>query len=207
MAKPQSHVYPRPPDPEESELIAAAARGDTAAQRQLFRREYPTVFATISRMIGDGRDVDDVVQDTMIAVFDALPTFRGEAKLSTWIDRIAVNKVFQYMRSNRHAPVLAIEPVGPDNPAPGRLEEQADAREGLRRLYAVLSEMTPRARMAFALYSIDGRSIREVASLMGGTLISAKVRIWRARREIDRRATADPVLAEFLETHRRRDPA
>ena len=65
--------------------------------------------------------------------------------------------------------------------------------------------MTALSRLAFALYAIDGRSIREVATLMGSTQIAAKVRIWRARREMERRADLDPVLAEFLETHRRRE--
>ena len=190
-------------DADEVEMLERAARGEQAAQRALFRREYARVFATVSRMLGSNRDIDDLVQETFIAVFAALPRFRRESKLATWIDRIAVNVVLQYMRANRQAPVLLT--VEPPSPTAGRLVEQADAREGLRRLYAALAEMTALSRLAFALYAIDGRSIREVATLMGSTQIAAKVRIWRARREMERRADLDPVLAEFLETHRRRE--
>ena len=76
--------------------------------------------------------------------------------------------------------------------------ESADAREGLRRLYAELADMTPGSRLAFALYAIDGRSINEVAALTQSSQIAAKVRIWRARREVERRADQDPVLAELV---------
>ena len=62
-----------------------------------------------------------------------------------------------------------------------------------------LGRMKPEARTAFALFAIDGRSIAEVAELTETTQIAAKVRIWRARRELERRAASDPVLAEFLE--------
>ena len=78
------------------------------------------------------------------------------------------------------------------------VHDRTDARDGLRRLYAVLGRMTPDARTAFALYAIDGRSIAEVAAVIGTTVVTAKLRIWRARREVARRAAADPVLGGFL---------
>ncbi|HLL21994.1 MAG TPA: sigma-70 region 4 domain-containing protein, partial [Kofleriaceae bacterium] len=84
----------------------------------------------------------------------------------------------------------------------GRVDDQANARDGLRRLYGALAELTPEARTAYALYAIDGRSINEVAEMTGSTKITAKVRIWRARREIERRAAEDPVLNELLELGR-----
>src|SRR5205823_7062948 len=115
-------------------------------------------------------------------VFRALPRFRGEAKLATWIDRIAVRVVFQHIRARRATESLDVIGELPD--PEGALDGRAHARDGLRRLYAALAELTPDARMAFALYAIDGRSIAEVASLTGTTAIAAKVRIWRARREV-----------------------
>ncbi len=180
----------------EDELIAAAGRGEIAAQRALFRREYPRVAATVVRMVGNDRDIDDLVQETFISVFDALPRFRREAKLSTWIEKIAINVVLQHLRRNRQSPVPLT--VDPGCPSAHRMVESADAREGLRRLYAELADMTPGSRLAFALYAIDGRSINEVAALTQSSQIAAKVRIWRARREVERRADQDPVLAELV---------
>jgi RNA polymerase sigma-70 factor (ECF subfamily) len=182
----------------EEELIAACIAGDVAAQRLLFRREYGRVYATVFRLLGSARDADDLVQETFIAVFRALATFRAEAKLSTWIDRIAVRVVFHHIRARR--PMVSLETV-PEPGNSGDVDAQVHAREGLRRLYATLARLTPEARAAFALYAIDGRSIADVATLTGTTTVTAKLRIWRARREVTRRAAADPVLADYLSTH------
>ena len=185
----------------DAELLAACIAGDASAQRVLFRREYPRVHATVYRLLGNLRDVDDLVQDTFIAAFRALATYRGDAKLSTWIDRIAVRVVFHHIRARR--PSVSLESVREPGTT-GAAEDQAHAREGLRRLYAVLATMSPDARAAFALYAIDGRSIAEVAAVTGTSMVAAKVRIWRARRTVTQHAETDPVLSEFL-TSRQED--
>ena len=182
---------------DEAALIAACVRGDGNAQRTLFRREYNRVFRTISRIIGAHRDVDDLLQETFVIVFRALPTFRKEARLATWIDRIAVRVVFHHLRGKKPH-MVSFDAIGDIDDRANRVDERADAREGLRRLYAVLAELTPDARAAYALYAIDGRSIAEVAALTGTSAIAAKVRIWRARREVLRRAETDPVLSEVV---------
>ena len=71
-------------------------------------------------------------------------------------------------------------------------------REATRRLYGCLEALPPKQRTAFALYTIEGRSIAEVAELMSATVVATKARVWRARVYIERRAKADPLLAEYL---------
>lgn len=190
-------LVPRSEPADDGELIAACIEGDRTAQRTLFRREYTRVHATVYRILGNTRDVDDLVQETFIAVFRALPTFRGDARLSTWIDRIAIRGVFHHLRSKKAASTVALDTIA-DIDGGGRVDDQAHARDGLRRLYAALARLAPEARTAYALYAIDGRSIEEVASITGTTKVAAKLRIWRARREVEKRAAADPVLAELL---------
>lgn len=181
----------------EADLIAACVRGDRAAERTLFRREYARVNATVYRILGSTRDTDDLVQETFIAVFRALPRFRGESKLSTWIDRIAVRVVFQHIDARKRMPI-PIEVVPEVEDRAGALDARAEARDGVRRLYATLARLKPEARTAFALFAIDGRSIAEVAELMDTSAVTAKIRIWRARREVEKRAAKDPVLSTFL---------
>jgi RNA polymerase sigma-70 factor, ECF subfamily len=187
----------RPVPETDAELIAACIAGDVAAQRALFRREYARVNATVYRIIGSARDADDLVQETFIAVFRGLSRFRGDARLSTWIDRIAVRVVFHHLRA-RGAPMLPLDALGELEAAGGTTDDQAHAREGLRRLYTALGELSPEARTAFALFAIDGRSIAEVAQLTQSSFVAAKCRIWRARRELMKRAASDPVLAELV---------
>jgi RNA polymerase sigma-70 factor, ECF subfamily len=190
-------IVERPTPEGEAELVAACIAGDAAAQRALFRREYPRVHATVYRIIGPARDLDDLVQETFIAVFRGLARFRGESRLSTWIDRIAVRVVFEHIRARGRTPV-PFGVIAEVEDTSSVSEAQVHARDGLRRLYAVLGELTPEARTAFALYAIDGRSIADVAKLVGVSVVTAKLRIWRARRDVMKRAAADPVLAEIV---------
>ena len=118
------------------------------------------MHATLYRVIGSNRDMDDLIQDTFIEVFRSLPRFRGEAKLSTWIDRITVRVAYAYFGRRRPAAV-SLELLGdaPSDDAPG--DDRAHAREGVRRLYAALAGLGANARLAFALHAIDGRPIAE----------------------------------------------
>jgi len=190
-------IVPRPSYDDDRELVAGCLRGDRVAERALFRREYARINATVYRIVGATRETDDLVQETFIAVFRALPRFRHESKLSTWIDRIAVRVVFHHITGRRRGTV-PLEAIAEPEDGSGSLDSRAQAREGLRRLYSALADLKPEARMAFALYAIDGRSINEVAELTETTRITAKTRIWRARKEIERKAAKDPVLAGYL---------
>ncbi len=189
-------IVERPPPADDSQLIAACIAGDVAAQRTLFRREYARVNATVYRVLGNARDADDLVQETFIAVFRGLPRFRGDSKLATWIDRIAVRVVCQHLSARK--PTVPLDVIGDVEDHAGATDAQVHARDGLRRLYAALAQLTLEQRTAFALYAIDGRSIAEVAKLTGVTQVTAKLRIWRARKELARRAARDPVLAELV---------
>lgn len=190
-------IVERPTLEDDAELVAACVAGDMAAQRVLFRREYPRVNATVFRLVGSARDADDLVQETFIAVFRGLSRFRGDSKLATWIDRIAVRVVFHHIRNRGRAPI-PLDVIGDVEGNGGSTDAQAHARDGLRRLYGALAELTPEARTAFALFAIDGRSISEVAQLTQTSFVAAKCRIWRARREIMKKAKEDPVLAELV---------
>jgi RNA polymerase sigma-70 factor, ECF subfamily len=190
-------IVERPAPEDDAEIIAACVAGDVAAQRALFRREYPRVNATVYRLVGSARDADDLVQETFIAVFRGLTRFRGDSKLSTWIDRIAVRVVFHHIRSRGRAPI-PLDVIAEIEGNGGTMEAQAHARDGLRRLYAALAELSAESRTAFALFAIDGRSIAEVAQLTQTSFVAAKCRIWRARRELMKKAKQDPVLAELV---------
>ncbi len=195
-------IVEKPTPSGEAELVAACVAGDQAAQRALFRREYARVHATVYRILGPSRDQDDLVQETFIAAFRGLARFRGESRLSTWIDRIAVRVVFEHIRARGKTPVpLGVVQVEDDDAALGvgiEIDAQAHARDGLRRLYAALGELVAEQRLAFALYAIDGRSIADVARLTNVTAVTAKLRIWRARRELMKHAAGDPVLKELV---------
>jgi len=72
------------------------------------------------------------------------------------------------------------------------------ARAAAKRLYAALDKIEPKQRVAFALAVIDGLPLAEVAEMTESSLVATKTRVWRARRDLLRRAKKDPVLASYL---------
>ena len=178
-------------------LVGRCLAGERAAERELFRREKARVHATLYRVLGSNREMDDLVQEAFLEVFRSLKGFRGEARLSTWIDRIAVRVAYRYL-SGKKPTAASLELIPEPDAEDPEADQRLQAREGLRRLYGVLADMPAAARLAFALHVLDGRSIAEVAKLVGASGIATKLRIWRARREVERRAAADPILLEYL---------
>lgn len=179
---------------EDAALAERCAAGDRAAQSQLFSRYRALVHGAIYRVFGSNVGIDDAIQDAFVEVFRSLHTYRGEAALGTWIHMLAVRVAYAHVKKRVRASNLElVEPASPAAP-----DDVAHAREGARRLYRVLRDLAPAARVAFVLSAIEGRSNKEIAEIMESTELATKVRVWRARREVDERAAEDPVLASFL---------
>ncbi len=176
-------------------LVDRCVDGEEAAARDLFRKYQRRVQGTLFRILGSNRDMDDLMQETFVQVFRSLRGYRGEARLATWIDRIAVRVAYHYIGSRKRVALVDVTDVEAAGAPP---EPRLVAREGVRRLYAVLAELSPSCRIAFALHVIDGRPMAEVAAATGATVTATKVRVWRARRALERRAAADPILSDYL---------
>jgi RNA polymerase sigma-70 factor (ECF subfamily) len=184
-------------------LVDRCLTGEPAATRELFRRHRNRVHACLFRVLGSNRDMDDLLQDAFLQVFQSLRGWRAEASLATWVDRVAVRCAYRYLSQRGRR--VATEPLedgdavalASSHEGPGARRQLA--RDGVLRLYGVLDELSPAARLAFTLHEIDGRSIAETAALVGSSVTATKLRVWRARKRIEAAAAADPVLSEFLE--------
>ena len=190
----------RPPGllEEDRRLVDRCASGDRAAQTQLFRSEVQRVHALLCRILGTSAAVEDLIQETFIRVFRSLPQFRGEAQLSTWVGRVAIRVAIEHLRTKRRRAEL-LEAVPPDSASEPSAEQRVVARQGLRRLYQIVGRLDAKLRVAYTLHVIDGRPLREVASMMSTSVLATKTRVWRARREIERRAKTDPWLSSFVQ--------
>jgi RNA polymerase sigma-70 factor (ECF subfamily) len=178
------------------ELAKRAAAGDRTAQRALFEALKRPMHAMLYRVLGANRNMEDLLQEAFIELFRSLPSYRGDAKLTTWADRITTRVAYRYMRRQR--PALGADALADDAALLATPEAELQAKEGLLRVYAALSAMKPEYRIAFALFAIDGRSLREVADATSVSVIAAKSRVWRARRLLNARARTDAVLAAYL---------
>jgi RNA polymerase sigma-70 factor (ECF subfamily) len=181
-------------------LVDRCLTGEPAATRELFRRHRGRVHACLFRVLGSNRDMDDLLQEAFMQVFQSLRGWRAEASLATWIDRVSVRVAYRYL-SQRGRRILTAELADDEAAAgidgPGARRQLA--RDGVKRLYEVLDELGPAARLAFTLHEIDGRPLAEVAELVGSSVTATKLRVWRARKKVETAAAADPVLAEFID--------
>jgi RNA polymerase sigma-70 factor (ECF subfamily) len=181
-------------------LVDRCLTGEPAATRELFRKHRARVHGCLYRVLGTNRDMDDLMQDAFIQVFQSLRGWRAEASLATWIDRVSVRVAYRYLsqrgRRVQTEPLIDDEAVASVD---GPNARQQLARDGVKRLYAVLDDLGAASRLAFTLHEIDGRPLSEVADLVGSTVTATKLRVWRARKKIEAAAATDPVLREFID--------
>ena len=181
-------------------LVDRCLTGEPAATRELFKRHRGRVHACLYRVLGSNRDMDDLLQDAFLQVFQSLRGWRAEASLATWIDRVAVRCAYRYLTQRGRR--IQTDLLGDEEAVAGVEGTSARrqlARDGVKRLYEALDELSPAARLAFTLHEIDGRSIAETAELVGSSVTATKLRVWRARKRIEAVAGEDPILREFLQ--------
>ena len=165
---------------DEAAVLQAAQRGERAAQSLLFSRYRDRVARQVLRMIGDAAMVDDLVQDVFIAAFTALPQFRGDAQLSTWLYTIATNRVRNWWdsqrRRRRREDVVASEPhEDPDDP-----EADLEAQQQRARFYEALGKLPDKLREAFTARAIEGMSLIDASAALGIPISTVSYRTRRA---------------------------
>jgi RNA polymerase sigma-70 factor (ECF subfamily) len=179
------------------DLAQRAASGDRGAQRELFLSQRSAVHHALFRILGGNRDLEDLIQDAFLEIFRALPSFRGDSTLSRWCQTIATRIAYLAI-SRRRPPAVDLALVEESVPDGADTERQVTLREATRRLYAALDRIEAKQRVAFALAVIDGRSLAEVAQLTDATVIAVKTRVWRARKDLMKRASKDALLSSYL---------
>src|SRR5262249_52889403 len=139
------HQHMAPMVEQVAALVERARGGDPTAFRDLFRLHVGRVHRIVYRLAGATADLDDLVQTVFVEGFRSLPTFRGEARFAPWRGRIAVRGT---LRAKKRAPLALLpldEAAQPPTPALAP-DEQASARQGLRRLDALLAALRPKKR-------------------------------------------------------------
>ncbi len=157
-------------------VVAGRAEG-MAAYEILYRRHAPRLHAVIWRLCGgDAATAEDVLQDTFIQAWRALPGFRMESALSTWLHRMAVNTALMALRARGHLPLQD----GGDEQldalvAPARCQDtDMDLERAVARLPA-------RARAVLVLHDIEGWKHHEIAEELGVAVGTSKAQLHRAR--------------------------
>ncbi|MGD2044974.1 MAG: sigma-70 family RNA polymerase sigma factor [Gemmatimonadota bacterium] len=160
----------------ERELIRLATEGDAAAIRTLYDRYAPRVYAIVRRIAADDDLAQDYAQEAWIRAIRALPTFRGDARFSTWLHRIAVNSALQALRKAENR-------TKREAPAPEQIPVAPVARDSLlkRRLEGALDALPEGMRQVLILHDVEGYTHEEIGDALGVTSGTSKSQLFKAR--------------------------
>ena len=184
----------------DEELVAKSIRGDADSFNELVLRWERPIYALAYRTIGREEDARDVCQETFLRAFRALPGFRGQAKFSSWLYRIALNLCRDWIRRERRAPVVQppedvdlIELAAAAEPSESI--EDLVARKDLTRLVEQAMALLPEEqRTAIVLKEYHGLTFQEIAELVGCPLSTVKTRLYQGlivlRRELAKNSKA-----------------
>jgi RNA polymerase sigma-70 factor, ECF subfamily len=178
-------------------LAERVALGERAAQRELFLTYRRPVHHVLFRVLGSNHEIEDVVQDVFVQIFRSIAGYRGESSLARWCCTIATRVAYVAIDRKRRTPRGEGDADELQHNGPGA-QEQLEHRMASHRLYQALEKLDAKHRIAFALAVIDERPLLEVADLTDATVPAVKTRVFRARRELLRRAAKDPLLSTYL---------
>jgi RNA polymerase sigma-70 factor (ECF subfamily) len=193
----------RPPAASDGELCERVRRGDKDAFEQLMRRHNRTLFRTARAILRDDAEAEEAVQDAYLQAYRTLADFRGAAKLSTWLVRIAVNEALTRRRKRVRRDALA-PMVGLDGAAQARTadgpRDRAERGE-LRRLIEARIDRLPEAlRSVFVLRAVEELSVEETAAALGIPPPTVRTRFFRARSRL-RAALSAGTRGQLVDNH------
>ena len=180
----------------EAELLDRARRGDPAAFARIYRLHVDRVMALARHLLRDRAAAEDAVQETFLQVFRGLAGFRGEARLGTWLHRIATNACLRALSRRRHEPgEAALDPE-----AAALAVSSTPAREVQLTLEAILGRLEPEKQVTFLLHHMQGLTTAEIAEVLEESPEAVQKRLQRTRIELmalwqeagPRRSPADP---------------
>jgi len=145
------------------------------------------VFRTLARLTGEREGLEDMAQETFLRLFRALPHFRGEARLSTYLYRIIVNVVNDEFRDRKKARLTAsidddqARGLAQSGAGPAVLAERAQMQQAVEN---ALQQMAPADRVILTLHYQEGRSYEEIAAILDSPMGTVKTHLYRARERL-----------------------
>jgi len=187
----------------EQELVKRAQHDDRRAQAEIVAQNERMVYNAALRLLANEDEAECVLQETFLKVFQALPEFKGQSALSTWIYRIATNFSLMRLRSRKKATEnldnveskLNKSTLAAFNRSIGNNPLRAVMNKELRHaMEKEIAELPDKFRSVFVLKDIDGYSLKEISDMLNMSLAAVKTNLHRARLFLRNR------LAEFVES-------
>ena len=177
----------------DEQIVQRALSGDPEAFGEIVRRWERRIFALSFGMLGREEDARDATQETFLSAFRNLRGFRGEAKVSSWLHRIAVNQCITRQRRSRVRGETAFEDEGENNAgrfaasidrSPARVAESREARAAVRRAVGALPADL---RQVVVMKEFEELTFQEIADALELPLSTVKSRLYTAVRQLQMR--------------------
>jgi RNA polymerase sigma-70 factor (ECF subfamily) len=142
------------------------------------------IYRVAYSVVRDEHLSEDIVQETIMKAWQALPSWRGDGSLRGWVLSIAHNTAVSYLRRIRDT---TTEPARmPERASTADVERETDARADLERLRVALGDLDELSRSIVVMRDLDGMAYQQIADALDVPLATVKTRLLRARRELQR---------------------
>jgi RNA polymerase sigma-70 factor, ECF subfamily len=170
----------------DEQIVERVLSGDVALFEILMRRNNTRVYRSVRSVLRDEAEVEDAMQAAYVLAYSKLGSFRGEARFSTWVTRIALNEALGRVRRDRGHPSVSLtlveEPAMSSTVAlPPTPEAQASRRELAGLLERAVDSLPDLYRVVFVLREIEGMDTAETAAALKVSEEVVKTRLSRAR--------------------------
>ena len=174
----------------ENELVRRAQNGDVAAFETLIEDYQKRIFSIAYRMIQHQEDAADLTQEVIVKIFKNLDKFKGDAKFSTWVYRIATNTCLDEIKKARRHTIYSLDKeieteegsIAAQLPDTAPTPEEAAERKDLKKaIYAAIEELGKEHKQVIVLRDLHGLAYEEIADILQCSVGTVKSRISRAR--------------------------
>ncbi len=171
--------------------LEALRRGDPVEFARLVDAYSGMIYRLANRILQNPQDAEDILQETFIKAYNALPRFDGRSRLSTWLYRIATNEALMLLRKKR-PPMVSVDSPGGNDPDDDGLplqivdwcclpESELMSEEARRHLDRSIEALPEALKAVFVLRELEGLSVRETAQVLEISEAAVKTRLHRAR--------------------------
>ncbi len=171
---------------EEDILVSALRRGDQEAFKQIIDSYQENIIRVCIGFVGNREDAEDLAQDVFIQLFKSSASLRGEARLSTWLYRVAVNKALNHLRSLKLRKSFDHKEIsdGVDACSEDSTDDKITASDHRKALRQAINSLPDKQRTAFILQKYEELSYEEISSIMDMSLSSVQSLIFRSRKNL-----------------------
>ena len=186
-------VHSRPDPSQEAEWIRLCQSGETEAFARLVETYQRRVFSIVFHLVRRRNDVEDLVQEIFMKAFAAIESYNSQSSFATWLNRIAVNHCYDYLRRQRSSRVTYFWEMSEEGQRQIEAHTQSPEDGGRDRseklavgdlVNKLLSRAPAEDRVILTLKEIEDKSVEEISDILSLKLSTVKVRLHRARKRM-----------------------